>query len=219
MLNKIIIANFKAEFTKRQIISWLDFFAENYQKTNIDNKIVIFAPSFIHLEYFKEQIIKKQLPVFLSAQDMSEYSLGKYTGEIPANALKDYVDYVLLGHSERRVLRGETIANIQKKIIQANEIDLKVILCLEKPESYSGRVDYLAYEPVSAIGTGIPADPSVSWQETEQIRALFQSIPCLYGGSINNLNAKTFIDKGFEGLLVGKSTLNCSEFIKILENA
>jgi len=218
MNSKIIIANFKAEQTKEEIIKWLNFYIAEYKKFNLVNKQIIFCPSTLYLSYFREQIESAKLPVFLGAQDLSRFGNGKYTGEVSAKMLKDYCDYVIIGHSERREYFQEEVMQIQKKILQANDFNLGVILCLENPEVYTGKIDILAYEPKSAIGTGVAEEPKISWQKCLAISHSFTSGNQIYGGSVNSENAPQFTAAGFTGVLVGTNSLNPEEFLKIAQN-
>jgi triosephosphate isomerase (TIM) len=119
------------------------------------------------------------------AQDMSEHAKGAYTGEVAANMLVDFgCTYVILGHSERRALYGETDEVVARKFIAAQAAGLIPILCVGETlaeregnvtEEVVGRqldaviaaagisalaTAVLAYEPVWAIGTGKTASPA-----------------------------------------------------------
>ena len=118
------------------------------------------------------------------AQNMSEHAKGAYTGEVAANMLLDFgCAYVILGHSERRALYGETDDVVAKKFIAAQAAGLVPILCVgetlvERESNVTEQVvgrqldavigaagvaalakAVLAYEPVWAIGTGKTASP------------------------------------------------------------
>jgi triosephosphate isomerase (TIM) len=153
----------------------------------------------------------------LGVQDCFWSGSGNYTGEISAGMLKDFcAKYVILGHSERRRYLKETDEMINKKIKAVMKSDLKPILCVENAKQARGWKNIIvAFEPVSAIGTGKP----FSWQRAKKIReslARFKTV--LYGGSVNSKNAKDYIQKaGFQGLLVGGASLNAKEFVKILK--
>lgn len=139
---------------------------------------VVFAPPFIHLPEVADLIHQKENH-FLSAQNCHQESSGAYTGEVSADMLKStQVDYVILGHSERRQYFNEGPALLAQKVDTALAAGLKVIFCvgesLELRETgqhndYVGKqvADslfhlpneafahlVLAYEPIWAIGTG-----------------------------------------------------------------
>ena len=141
---------------------------------------VVISPTFIHLETVKQTLTNKSIEI--SAQNCWTGKGGAFTGEISAEMIKDMnVPWVILGHSERRSLCGETEEVVGTKIRYALEQGLKVIACigetLEERESgemfnvldkqlipIQNAVDdwanvVIAYEPVWAIGTGVVATP------------------------------------------------------------
>ncbi|WP_303783286.1 triose-phosphate isomerase [Azovibrio restrictus] len=136
--------------------------------------------------------------VQLAAQDVSSHGAGAYTGEVSAAMLQDFgCRYVLIGHSERRSLHGETDALVAEKFAVVQQAGMVPVLCLGETlmERQSGatlsvvfrqldavlaRVGVaqlagavLAYEPVWAIGTGLTATPE---QAQEVHRALRQHV-------------------------------------------
>ena len=144
-------------------------------------EVLVCAP-FIHIPLAAELLAGGAIG--LGAQTVSEYGNGAYTGEISTDMLKDYgCGYVIIGHSERRHILGETNETVARKFRHARENGLQVILCLGERleereagmteqvlseqldaviagagmESFTGAV--IAYEPVWAIGTGRTATP------------------------------------------------------------
>ncbi|MGD9807602.1 MAG: triose-phosphate isomerase [Deferribacterales bacterium] len=143
------------------------------------------APDFCSLSKVTETIRQMGYPISVSAQNISAEEKGAFTGEVSAPMVASTgADSVILGHSERRTLYGETDAVINEKVKTALRNRLNVILCvgetLEERESgvAADRVTYqvgmglrdigmdrisnitLAYEPVWAIGTGMTATPA-----------------------------------------------------------
>ncbi len=133
--------------------------------------------------------------VAVGAQDVSEHAQGAYTGEVSVAMLADFgCRYVIVGHSERRALYGDTDAVVAAKFEAAAKQGLVPILCVgetrEERESnvtasVVGRqldavIDRLgaaavasavvAYEPVWAIGTGLTASP----QQAQEVHALIR---------------------------------------------
>jgi triosephosphate isomerase len=146
---------------------------------------VIVAPVSLHIAMAKVMLIDN---VKVASQNVSMYGTGAYTGEIAAEHLVDFgLEWTLVGHSERRGLFNEDDATVAKKVGNAWDAGLSVILCigesLEHRESGStndilqGQLDavktsvkdwskiVVAYEPVWAIGTGKTATPEMA-QET-----------------------------------------------------
>ena len=143
---------------------------------NSDAKVMI-APPFTALAEVAK--ITKGTKVLLGAQNMSNAVSGAHTGEISVDMLKDLgVDTVILGHSERRIIYGETDEFINSKIKLALEKGMEIVFCVGETleERESGKADdivcsqvekglkdisendlkdiTIAYEPVWAIGTG-----------------------------------------------------------------
>jgi triosephosphate isomerase len=134
--------------------------------------------------------------VKVGAQNVSEHEKGAYTGEVAPGMLRDAgCEYVIIGHSERRSLYGETSAQVAAKFVAAQAAGLTPILCvgetLEEREAGTTEavideqldavldaagVDafgsaVIAYEPVWAIGTGMTATPEQAQDVHEHIRA------------------------------------------------
>ncbi len=182
-------------------------------------------------------VISHQPLVKLGAQDCFWQEKGAFTGEISPAMLKNLgVDYVIIGHSERRKYQKETDEMINKKLKAALKQGLKPILCIENvsqiPKFLKKRGDFsgltekelssliIAYEPISAIGTNKPC----SIDKAKKIRItieekLNKNIPILYGGSVNSENTVGYIrEAGFSGLLLGGASLNIQEFFQTLKN-
>ena len=134
--------------------------------------------------------------VALGAQDMSAYASGAYTGEVSASMLREFgVQYVILGHSERRAYHGESDAAVAAKTVAALSAGLVPVVCvgetLEQREAgqtneiVGGQLDVVltalsvedaarivvAYEPVWAIGTGKTATPEMAQEVHAMLRA------------------------------------------------
>ena len=154
---------------------------------------VCVCPSFTSLAKASELV--EQSEVLLGAQNMNSEPSGAYTGEVSAEMLRDlYVNFVILGHSERRQFYGETNQSINKKILATIENNLKPIYCigesLEERENgktlevvrkqvREGLENFpsqaienlvLAYEPIWAIGTGKTATDEMAQEVHSDIR-------------------------------------------------
>ena len=155
---------------------------------------VVLCPPFIALNAVGEVI--QDTSIKLGAQNMHWESEGAYTGEISAAMLRDiYCHYVILGHSERRTMFGETDAIVNKKVKAALAGNLLPIVCvgetLEQRES--GMTDevvgrqvqqsladlgdgmskiIVAYEPIWAIGTGLTASPA----QAQAVHAMIRQV-------------------------------------------
>ena len=156
---------------------------------------VVICPPFTGLASIYQCL--ENSPVKLGGQTMSEYESGAFTGEISAAMLRDVgCQYVILGHSERRTLFGETNKQVAAKMVTALNHDLTPIICLgeslqERDAGHTLQVIesqlaalfphlaktvtenkpwVLAYEPVWAIGTGRTASP----QQAQEVHAFIR---------------------------------------------
>ena len=223
---KLIVANWKSNKTTPEAKEWLQEIF-NFQFSIFNLKIIL-AASFIHLPILKESITPKS-NISLAAQNVSPFPSGPYTGEVSAEMLTGLVDYVILGHSERRRYFRETNEMVAKKAKQVLEYKISPIICLDEPyiESQIATLtnccveeSIFAYEPLLAIGSGKPDNPERVNKISKRIKKLTNNAPVLYGGSVNAKNAKKIIQENYiDGLLVGNASLNPKEFTKIVRSA
>ncbi|MDO8467061.1 MAG: triose-phosphate isomerase [bacterium] len=236
-MSKIIIANWKLNPS-----SPVD--AEKLAKES-DLKGLVIAPPFPFLE-FVAAIIKKAT---LGAQDLFWEDAGAYTGEVSGAQLKALeVEYVIIGHSERRKNLGETDEMVAKKVGAAVKDGLKPIICVgetreQKDKNKTAEIVeqevriglsrvsgtkeeiIVAYEPIWAIGTGTPDTPENMLKMVKLIKEVaakmdITNVRCIYGGSVNGQNAEDFLKHPeIEGALVGGASLKSEEIIKIIEIA
>ncbi len=163
----------------------------------------------------------------IAAQDCSVFcQSGAYTGEISAVMLKDIgAEYVIIGHSERRRYFAECGNTIAQKIENAINAGLQVIYCVN--EDYKLQISnealqfleniIVAYEPVSAIGTGNVSDADSITQICDTICELGAK-RVMYGGSVNKVNIKEIIQVGkLYGVLVGGASLKIDEIADIIK--
>jgi triosephosphate isomerase len=173
------------------------------------------------------------------AQNVSEHAQGAYTGEVSAAMLAEFgCRYVIVGHSERRQLFGESDAQVAAKFAAVRGAAMTPILCvgetLEEREAGSteavvarqlAAVDFrngvLAYEPVWAIGTGRNATPEQAQAVHAFLREKVASeTPILYGGSVKPQNAAAiFAMPDVDGGLIGGASLVAKDFLDILKAA
>ena len=182
-------------------------------------------------------------PIAWGAQNVSEHVQGAYTGEVSAAMLAEFgCRYVIVGHSERRQLYGETDAQAAAKFAAVKAAGMTPILCVGetlqqrdagKTEEVVGRQlekvleknsvekSVLAYEPVWAIGTGRNATP----EQAQAVHAFLRSkvpadTPILYGGSVKPQNAAAiFAMPDVDGGLIGGASLVAKDFLDIVKAA
>ncbi len=220
MKKLFIIANWKANKTSEEVEDWMQVFSKEYK--NAENEEIIICPSFVHLSKVKQLIDEKNLSPAVGAQDISPFPPGAYTGEVSGAQLKEYAGYVVIGHSERRAHFGESEELLAKKVAKAIEYNLTPIFCVQDENTpIPDRVSIIAYEPVSAIGTGNADTPENANKVAKEIKEKKPFVKCvLYGGSVTKKNVGLFTEEEFiDGVLVGKASLDPSEFCSIIHNA
>jgi triosephosphate isomerase len=179
----------------------------------------------------------------LGGQDCHAQDKGAFTGDISARQLADAgARFLIVGHSERRALHGETDADVAAKVRAAWAAGLTAILCIGETEAQyraGGTLDVLgaqvagslprgatpantviAYEPVWAIGTGLTPTPDEIAAVHAFIRAQLPDagLSILYGGSVSPANAAQIFGLGdVDGGLVGGASLKSDSFIPIIQ--
>ncbi len=214
--------------------------------SDVSCEVVVCAP-FPYLSQVEALITHSQ--VRLGAQNLNINTSGAFTGEVSAEMIKDFgAQHVIVGHSERRTLYGETNTIVAEKVKAALDSNLIPLFCvgetLEQREAGETEnvieaqintvVDLVgidaflnivvAYEPVWAIGTGVTASPEQAQAVHAFIRQLLannnndvaQQTPILYGGSMNEANAKELIAcSDIDGGLIGGASLKPEDFLQI----
>ncbi len=200
-----------------------------------DIEVAIFPP-FPFL--FEVKRVISGSPIKLGAQNIYHEDEGAFTGEVSPIMIKDICEYVILGHSERRLYFKEDDDMINRKVRKALEHGIKPILCVGErlEDRKEGRafeviksqlegslrdIDAsitIAYEPVWAIGTGVPARGEDALEAIKFIReVLGRDVRVLYGGSVNKDNIAQFVRyEEIDGALVGGASLRSEEFLGIV---
>lgn len=189
---KLILAgNWKMNKTVSETAQFLDSFQPQVSK-EMEASLLIFPP-FTSLFLAADRLSETSIRV--GAQNMHWEKLGAFTGEISPDMLRDlYITHVLLGHSERRQIFGESLEMIHKKMQAALENRLVPVLCVgetleerkmgktldvlrtqllsavEGIQLDAGSIMILAYEPVWAIGTGESATAEMAQETHHQLR-------------------------------------------------
>ena len=208
----IFAANWKMNKGASETEDFIRSFLSKIQGQNLPCEMVI-APPFTSLPKLADLLhtataVQNAHAIQIAAQNCSQYDSGAYTGETSVLMLREFfVHYVILGHSERRAIFGETDAVINAKIKKAREANLKPIFCIGETleEREGGNLEtvlrtqitdglqgvsekdmaeiVVAYEPVWAIGTGVTA----SSQQAQEAHAFVRSVIAgLYGQDLAN---------------------------------
>ncbi len=240
-MRKIIAANWKMNMSFSEIDNFFYFFSK--KKDLSTDREVFIAPPFVYIQYVKEKINSGNLNFKCGAQNCFYEDKGAFTGEISVNMLKDLdVDFVIIGHSERRNIFNESNELLNKKVKKVLSSNLECIFCIgEKLEERENGKTFsvletqlkqglqnvenldkliIAYEPVWAIGTGKNAEKKQIEEAHTFIKDFFnRDIPILYGGSVNPENIKEILDcKNVNGVLVGGASLIAKKFYKIIKS-
>jgi triosephosphate isomerase len=193
---------------------------------------VLLCPAFPYLREVGEAIAGSGIA--LGAQDLHWEPRGAFTGAVSAGMLRDQgCTHVIVGHSERRRLFGDTDASVAAKVRAARAAGLIPVLCVgetleERDAGFAQRrvrsqveAAYqpgciVAYEPVWAIGTGRAAAPEDARAAADTIRAA--GVRVLYGGSVTPANCAPFFG-ATDGALVGGASLDADAFAAIVRAA
>lgn len=202
MRKPIIAGNWKMHKTIAEAVEFVNEIKGKVNNTDVE--AVICAP-FTLLKDLKEAT--KGTPIKIGAQNMHYEDNGAFTGEISAPMLKELdIDYVVLGHSERRQYFNETNETVNKKVLKALEAGIDPILCigetleereadktkdvckvqtekaLENVTAEDMKKVVIAYEPIWAIGTGKTATAE---QANDVIAYVREVVKGLYGEEIS----------------------------------
>ena len=197
MRSKIVAGNWKMNNDNKGTKTLVKGIRKAIKRLPLEDTRVIIAPTFVNLTTAVKRAKKSNIEVV--AQNMHQATNGAYTGEISGDMLKSIgVKTVILGHSERRSIFGETDELLAEKVNAAIENGLEIIFCFgelledRKSENHFKVVEsqlknalfhleaiawnqiVLAYEPVWAIGTGETASPEQAQEMHAFIRSLLQ---------------------------------------------
>jgi len=238
----MIIANWKMNGSKELIKEWVDSVSRNLKIK--ERRECIFCPPISYLDLTKSLLKSKCEDMKLGSQHIDSDLNTPLTGGINSKMLMDLgCEYVIIGHSEQRILLKESNLILSNKLKSSLEMNIKPIFCIgETSEQKNKKLTkevlanqleaipdnlaeecIIAYEPVWAIGTGENASNSYieeihSFIREELIHKIksVNNISVVYGGSVNLDNCKEiYSSKQVDGLLIGGASLDSETFIKI----
>ena len=203
MRKKVIAGNWKMNMLPNEAIKFIDEITPLVKDTQ--NEVILCVP---YTDLFYALLTAQNTNIKIGAQNMHWEETGAYTGEVSGKMLKSIgVEYVIIGHSERREYFAETDETVNKKIKSAIKYELKPIVCVgetlkqreggkEKEvvttqieKALEGLTDnqveniIVAYEPIWAIGTGKTA---TSEDANEMTKAIREKISDIYGQMVAN---------------------------------
>ncbi|MHC3993771.1 triose-phosphate isomerase [Thiomicrolovo sp. ZZH C-3] len=229
----IIAANFKTNHTRAATEAYLEKVTAYIAEAEITDEVMVFPPA--------TALCASRGGVTVGVQNAWPTENGAYTGEIGTEQLDEFgIRTVLLGHSERRHILGESQELVAEKFAYFKGLGYRIVYCIGEPlevrdagnealmaylaEQLEG-IDLayanlvIAYEPVWAIGTGrVPSE-----NEIELIHgalAKLTAAPLLYGGSVKVGNAADILAlKHVDGALVGSGALDADDFCRMIATA
>ncbi len=203
MRRKVIAGNWKMNMLPNEAMQFIDTLAPLVKNT--ENEVILCVP---YTDLFYSLLTAQGTNIKIGAQNMHFEESGAYTGEVSGKMLKSIgVEYVIIGHSERRQYFNETDETVNKKIKAAFANGLKPIVCvgetLEQREAgqtveiITSQIEkaldglteeqveniIIAYEPIWAIGTGKTATAE---QANETIKSIRDKICQMYGQMVSN---------------------------------
>lgn len=225
MKKLFIVGNWKSNKTIAEAESWVGDLKNHLPSLpNWSNLEIVLCAPFTLLPLLATKLQSdKATKLKLGAQDVSPFPDGAYTGEISARMLKDLgVEYVMIGHSERRKYFKEDDQMLANKVKEALDFGLTPIYCVQgKTTPVPEGVKIILYEPQAAIGTGQAGSP----KEADQVGKALRQIPgeevmILYGGSVSPENINDFCrQENLNGVGIGGVSLDARKFLEIIENA
>jgi len=229
----ILCANFKANKTAQETRSYMAVVESFVSANEIDDTIIVFPP-FTALEHIPRNVL-------IGVQNAYPVINGAFTGEIALEQLEEFdIKTILIGHSERRHILGETQEQIAAKFRFFVEQGFAIVYCVGEPLSVREQGDaalmnyieaqfdgidvsypdlILAYEPVWAIGTGLtPTNGQI--EAVHAALRLKTTAPLLYGGSVKVDNAGEIMAlSNVDGVLVGSASLSAHDFCDMIAQA
>jgi len=234
-MSKIIASNFKTNHTRASTQEYVAKLDASMSEIGYVDDVYLFPPATALNSFDLKNSIH------IGAQNAYPTVKGSFTGEIGVEQLEEFnVKTLLIGHSERRHILGETQESIAKKYIWFMERGFKIFYCIGEPlevreagekavrqylvdqldgidTSYENLI--LAYEPVWAIGTGKTATVELIERTHAMIKEIVEK-PLLYGGSVKPQNlAEILTTPGCDGALVGTASWDVESMVSMLEIA
>ena len=231
--------------SKEKVNDWITIFNDHVEYENQSG--CVFCPPSCFLDNANEIITSSNLKLNLGSQDLDADANNPSTGGINGRMLKELgCNYVLIGHSERRIHFNEHEDLLLKKLTSAVLNNLKVVYCVGETKNQREQgvatevikaqlqalkelplnLISVAYEPIWSIGKGItPSLDSIQEMhqfikdELKSILNTEESIAVSYGGSVTADNAAPIaLLNSVDGLLIGGASLDPESFSKVVNN-
>ena len=229
----IIAANFKTNHTRRKTVEYLEALEAFIAAEGVTQKVMVFPPA--------TALERHEGRTRIGVQNAYPTRNGAFTGELGVEQLEEFgINTILIGHSERRHVLGESQEVIAQKFAYYMDQGFTIVYCIGEPlevreNGNEALMEYLeaqlegidtayeqlviAYEPVWAIGTGL----TPSLHDIELIHSALKhrmEKPLLYGGSVKAENARDILRlDNVDGVLVGSGALEVKNFCSMIKDA
>ncbi len=247
MRTPIIAGNWKMNKTIAEGTAFIKTLGANLTPEQTQALNVVLFPSFVGLETLQQTVQKQASSIAIGAQTMESHDKGAYTGEVSPVMLSELkIQWVIVGHSERRQNYNETDTTVAEKTNAALANGMIPIVCvgesLEQREA--GQTDAVvtnqvnavwqtldpsrqekvvfAYEPIWAIGTGktceAPEANRVCGLIRSQLGSTGDQVRVLYGGSVKPGNIEALMSEpDIDGGLIGGASLDPDDFFQMIQ--
>ncbi len=250
MRKRVLAGNWKMNKTVAEAVALVK--AMKDELCRLDSVDRVLCPPFMAIPDVARLVAGTGLGV--GAQNMYWKDAGAFTGEISPLMVKEFCSYVIIGHSERREHFGESDESVNLKLKAALAHGLTPIVCVGETlalrqegqtESWVARQVkaalaglnaeqvanvIIAYEPIWAIGTGLPATAEEAQRVCKEVvratvaelygPSVAQAIRIQYGGSVTPANAPELMAQpDIDGALVGGASLKAADFVAIVAAA
>jgi triosephosphate isomerase len=228
--NMIYAANFKTNHTRKSTKAYIEDLQTKVSSKKPEDSIYIFPP-LTALDSFEGNFT-------VGTQNAYPVEKGAFTGEVGIEQLAEFnINTILIGHSERREIIGESQEEIAKKFAFFKEQGFEIIYCIGeslevREEGIQAVMQHLisqfegidttyenfvvAYEPIWAIGTGRTASVDEITQTHNALKKVINR-PLLYGGSVKGANIKEIASiENVDGVLVGGASLKTETFLELV---
>lgn len=229
----IIASNFKTNHTRASTKAFIDYVEAFMADNGIKDDVYIF-PTATSLMPAKTAVV--------GAQNAYPVESGSFTGELGTQQLDEFgIRSILIGHSERRHVLGESRELITKKYDYFKEQGYTITYCIGEPlevreKGLDAVMAYMAdqladidcnydklivaYEPVWAIGTGVSATEEDIKATHDALKVKYGFKSLLYGGSVKVANCRSILEiDGVDGVLIGTASWKQEDFCEILKQS
>ncbi len=222
-MNKIVLANWKANLSPERALAWCDAFAAvAHPRGGVET--VLAVPALI-LESVYERT--RKIPgVSLAAQGVSPYPQGSYTGALPAAWMRGVVRYGLIGHRERREYFHETVQDVARQGYELLAEEIVPIVCVDSEvlvrQAAAFALEELdrliwAWTPTTSVGLEMARDMAAIATGVAEVARKTDKRPVLYGGGVTPDNGQAIWSlPGVAGIMLGQGCLDAAAFAELV---